>query len=377
MKGLIAHAILAVGGLGLAYSVWTGGQGPKRAQDQVTVWDCDAGNVSKVHLLDEHNEVTLQEHGKGEDAYWEITQIYKPAKGQGAPKTYHFTASAQVHTYLKKLAPLLASRDLGELDKKTLKEVGLRKPKTKLSITCSGKTRTFVAGEDAFGSGQRYLRDARGGSVYLMDASVVRELGSPQVQLMQRSLKNFQWADVAHLKIEGYGKKLTLLQRNRDNPRTAEWVDASKPDKRNEMYGNWLNRLRGLTANRYLQPGEKPGGDGATLEPIATLTFQNGDGKVVDQWKLDRTESPTEVGYYARSRATRAWVELPTSLAKDVAHDVRPVLGLDPVDEPEPVAPAASTPASPAQSSSGAASQSKPKAHSRAKPAATHRAPHP
>lgn len=365
MKALIAHAILAVGGLGLAYSVWTTGQGPQRAQDQVTIWDCDAGNVSKVHLADEHNDVTLQEHGKGSDAYWQVTQTTKlpndEATKNETPKTYRFTGSAQVHTYLKKLAPLQASRDLGELAKKTIKEVGLNEPKTKLSITCGGHTRTFVAGEDAFGSGQRYLRDARGGSVYLVDSSAVRELSAPQVQLMQRSLENFQWADIAHLKIEGYGKSRTLLQRNRDNPRDAEWVDATKPDKRNELYDNWLNRVRGLMANRYLQPGEKPGGKGATLEPIAKLTFDNGDGKVVDQWEFDRTESPTEVSYYARSKATRAWVELPTSLAREVAHDVRPVLGLDAVDEPEPVAPAAtSTPASTAHEASGAAAESKP-----------------
>lgn len=337
MKGLIVQAVLAVGGLLAAYFVWTDDTSGGRAEDQVVVWDCDADEVSAVRLESERAEVTLERRGEGDDAHWWVVYVDRPEKGE--PTTTQFTGAERVEEYLEGLVPLRATRQVGELDDEALEAVGLAGPKDKLIVTCGGKKRAFVAGENAFGSGDRYLRDARGGSIYLVDANVVRDLLSARARLMQRQLHTFDWTDVARLKVEGSGEEKTLLQRNRHDRRKAEWVDAAEPDRRNELFGNWWDRVRRMTVSEYLGPEEEPG-EGMDVQPVATLTFEDGEGQVLDQWKLVRAVSPEKVQYFARTQATRSWVEVPASVAKQVAREVRPVLGLEAVDEPEPVRPA-------------------------------------
>jgi hypothetical protein len=347
VKGLIAHAVLAVGGLVLAYVVWTDdGRGDGRAQ--VTVWDCDADAVSRVRLDGARHEVTLERRGKGSEAHWWVVHTSRPEKGE--PTTKQFTASEQVSKYMEGLAPLRASREVGQLDDETLEQVGLHEPKDRLTVTCGGKDRTFLAGENAFGSGDRYLRDARGGTVYLADSALVRDLESAQARLMQRKLHTFEWNRIQHLHVDGYGEQKTLLQRNRHDPTQAEWVDAREPDRRNELYGNWLNRLRRLSVVEYLDPDQEPGGEGVDVQPVATLQFRDKKDDVVDELQLVRTVADDAVEYHARTGATRSWVRLPRSLAREIAQDVRPVLGLEPVDEPEPVIkPAPEAPAAAAE----------------------------
>ncbi|MFW6050868.1 MAG: DUF4340 domain-containing protein [Myxococcota bacterium] len=339
MKGLLLHAVLALGGLLLAYLVWTEDDPAGRAREEVTVWGCDADQVTAVRLESERARVELERRGKGDDAHWWVVHESRPENRE--PVTKRFAGGEKVDDYLSLIAPLRAVRELGELEGDVLAEVGLAEGGDELEIACGGKRRTFVAGENAFGSGDRYVRDARGGPVYLLDANVVRDLQSAQVRLMQRKLHTFAWSDVARLTVEGQGAERTLLQRNRHDMRQAEWVDAAQPDRRNELYGNWLSRVRRLSVSEYLAPDASPGAEGAEVQPVATLRFEDGDGKPVGRWELVRAVRPSEVRYLARSDATHAWVELPTSLAKQVAHDVRPVLGLEPEEEPEPAAPPA------------------------------------
>lgn len=334
MKSLIAHAVLAVGGLGLAYAVWTDdGRGDTRAQ--VTVWDCDADHVTRVHLDGERYEVTLERRGEGEDATWWVSHA---SHSQEDADANEFTAAERVSDYLEGLGPLRASREVGQLDDETLAEVGLQDAADRLVISCGGKDRTFLMGENAFGSGDRYMRDERGGAVYLADASLVRDLESAQARLMQRKLHTFEWKAVAQLEVEGSGAKKTLLHRNRHDPSQAQWVDAEAPDRRNELYGNWLNRLRRLNVVSYLGPDDEPGGDGVDVQPVGVARFFDKRERTLEELRLVRTVTDDAVEYYARTGATRSWVQLPRSLARQVAHDVRPVLGLEAVDEPEPVA---------------------------------------
>jgi hypothetical protein len=331
VKGLIAHAVLAAAGLLWAYAVWTD-DGPGDTRAQVTVWDCGADAVARVRLDGERHDVTLERRGKGADAYWWVTHTSKPEKGE--PTTTQFTTSEQGPKYVESIAPLRATREVGQLDKDTLAEVGLDAPKDKLTIVCGGKERTFMAGNNAYGSGDRYVRDARGGAVYLLEASLVRDLESAQARLMQRKLHTFEWNKVQHLDLEAYGERKTLLQRNRHDPAQSEWVDAAEPDRRNELYGNWLSRLRRLSVMEY-GTGERPGGEGLDVQPVASLRFRDGKDKELDRLEIVRVVSDDAVEYHAQSGATRSWVRMPRSLAREVAQDVRPVLGLEPVEEPE------------------------------------------
>jgi hypothetical protein len=342
VKSLLVHAVLALGGLGLAYAVWTDDD-RGRTRAQVTVWDCDADAVTKVRLEGERYHATLERKGQGAEAYWWVSHASRTQDAEATAR--EFTASDTVDKYLDTLAPLRASREVGQLDDETLEQVGLHEPKDRLTISCGGKDRTFLVGENAFGSGDRYLRDERGGAVYLTDAALVRDLESAQARLMQRKLHTFEWNTIAKIGAGGYGRDKTLLHRNRHDPSQAEWVDEAEPDRRNELYGNWLNRLRRMSVLEYLNPDEEPGGDGADAQAVATLRFLDKRDKVVDELVLLRTVADDAVEYYARTKATRSWVKLPRSLAKEVAQDVRPVMGLEAVDEPEPINPPEPPPA--------------------------------
>ncbi len=348
MKSVIAHAVLALGGLWLAYSVWTEGDAPERAADAVTVWDCDAGDVKEVRLKKKTQETIIARRS----GYFWITVKKTPEKGK--PDTKRFVGSKAVKDYLKTVAPFVAQRSLGKLKKKQLKEIELDKPQSQLVMRCGGKKRTFEIGGSAFGVGDRYARAKGGGSVYLLNSAILKDIESAEFRLMQRELMDVEKTKLASASVKGFERNKKLEHRNRLDPDKAEWVDAEAPDRRNELYSNWLERVDALRVQKYLDEKAAPGsdieGESAALTPIMTVEFSNPRGKVLEKIEMVKAEAG-QPAYYARSGVTRTWARIVASTAKQVEDDLRVVLGLQPAPAAEPKKDESPAGVSPAQSS--------------------------
>jgi len=354
MRSVLAHAVLAVGGLVLAWLVWVTPE-EETTPGEVELVDCDPDDLRAVVLDVDRREVKLELRGEGDERAWWVTVTRRPEVPEGQeqpaaePTVDEFVAgSVRLEEYLPKIAPLRALRSLGELDDETATEVKLGDEAGRFVYTCGERTTEYAIGATAFGSGDRYLREQDGNTAYLLAADAVRDLQSAEALLMQRELVAFEWPDVEALVLRADDREQKLLQRNRREPERAEWVDADEPDRRNELFGNWLDRFTQLRVQDYLEPGAQPGsdieGESATVVPVLTIEFLEPRDEPAGTVELVRVDAQP-IRYYARSSATRAWVTVPRSIAQQVEDDARTILGLDPVVRPEPPAPPQRTPA--------------------------------
>jgi hypothetical protein len=177
--------------------------------------------------------------------------------------------------------------------------------------------------------GNRYARVAGGGQVYLLPDSVIGDMMSAQYKFMRKELHDFALADVDEVRLEAVGTSRRLLQRNRRTPESAMWVDAARPDRRNQLYGNWLGQVVKLTAQKYLAPGAEPGSElevkAGELEELMAIEYFAAR-KSLGKMSMARVTADNAY-YYARTEKTHTWVEVPRSVAKLVAQDVAMVAG--------------------------------------------------
>lgn len=344
-RSVLGHAILALGGLVLAYLVWTD-EGPSREVDEVELVACDPDDVTAAELSTEDKDVRL-EITRADDGPMLARATVVRHRDEGEDETQRFVASNdEVTAWLGEIAPLRARRTLGDLDAEQLAEIGLEgeeaTPGT-FALTCGGATHTFQIGGRAYGSGDRYARLASGGPVHLLGSERLQAIESAEFRMMERRLHTFEWTAATELSIEAWGQQKTLLQRNRLDEANAEWVDRATPDRRNEAFGNWLAAYPRLRVQQYLPPGAEPGAElaePATAEASLSLTIRGEDGELgrMELRRVDRIP----LAYYVRTETTRDWVTVPSSVAQSFEDDARAVLGLEPLARPEPPAPAVS-----------------------------------
>lgn len=342
MKGVIFHSLLAIVGLGLAYQTWTKEDAPVQADDEIEIFTCEASQLAKVTVETDQKVAVLEPKREGsETLYW----ISVTRKGtEAAPEAEAFVGSDKAKEYVDALAPLMAMRSLGQVQDKQLEEFELKEAKTTLTVECGGRSFALQIGGTTYGAGDRYARVA-GGEVFIIKPKAVTDLENASSRLMQRDLFRFETKDIERLAISGFGAERTLQQRNRLDPRQASWVDATAPDRVNDLYGNWVqNRLERLRVQNYLPIGAEPGseldataGANKVVTPLLTLTYSGGDGAELGKLELVRVDAAAKT-YYARTSVTRAWVTVPTSAAQKVEEEVRAVLGLEELPSSEPEA---------------------------------------
>ncbi|MFK7989967.1 MAG: DUF4340 domain-containing protein [Sandaracinaceae bacterium] len=337
-RAVLTHAILALGGLTLAYLVWTE-EAVEVSPDEVTLLDCDVDTLTGVtlELSGQTTRLVVEREGDTTSTLFTVT---RDSDEDGAPPA-RFVGNPGALTFLEQIAPLRARRSLGALTDAQRAELGLDTPEGTLTLVCGDREAAFSLGEGPFGEGDRYAESTEGGDVVLLSSANLLPLQSASAQLMQRALHTFDWSEVEEMTLRGFGVDKRLRQRNRREAARAEWVDAADPDRRNELYGNWFAGYARMRLQAYLSGGTEPGADldgtSAEREPILRAEMFDEEGARIGQLELVRIAAPTPA-YYARTETTRGWVRLPTSGAETFTENLRPVLGLEPEvrDVPEP-----------------------------------------
>lgn len=407
MKGVVAHGLLALLGLLFAYQTWTREAETDEDQgSQVTIAECAADGVQQLSLESPTHRILVEPSTqKAGTTYW-ITTRRRPESEIAAGKDKHkdaskdaskdkdaketpepssaeladaqaaaksaepgrvdptlpkrFLANAAFGEYLERLTPVRALRALGQLPKEKLGDFGFNDVGTRIALRCAGKQLDLEVGARTYGTGQRYVRDASTKAVYLVEETFVSDLQSAQFKFMQSDLHAFELDEVDAATLSARGAKKQLLHRDRKLQSQALWVDASAPQKRNELYGNWFSRMARLRVRDFLAEGAEPGSDVASpaggkvvpgeITPVLTIEYAV-EGKPKGKLELVRVDAGEQSRYYARSETTKVWVTLFDSSAKDVEQDLGLVVG---VDEPK-AAPAAAAPAVLAPSAAPAA----------------------
>lgn len=360
-RSVAAHAILAIGGLTLAYLTWTD-DAPDVDENEVTILECSPDAISRVELRTSEKDVILELRAEEGERVARLTVTRRPERGD--PTTEQFVGSEAVSEWLAQVGPLRAKRSLGDLTREQLEEVDLHEPEGRLIVRCGGNNTTFQLGGRAYGSGDRYVQRDNGGPVYLVASDRLAPLESAEFRLMERELHRFEWQNVVSLRLRAFDQQKELLHRNRLDEHGGEWVDATTPDRRDDTYGNWLSRFPRLRVQKYLAPDARPGADlegiSAAGQRVMRVDFV-GERGPLGFFELERVDG-TEAAYYARTETTRSWVRVPSSVAQQIEDDLRSMLGVAPLERPEPPRPTstsdagaeaadAGTPASPAPTS--------------------------
>lgn len=377
MKGVLIQALLALSGLVAAYFVWTEKKVDGSQETGVAVVSCDKRDIAELRYEDEKLNIVLAsteaglsvtetkyapapadpkkaaaaeaEGAKAEDAAPEAEEADAAAEAKRIEKEKNiFVANKAAETYLEKWDPLQAIRSLGELSEEQEASLELSDAKARLALKCGGVEKVFRIGGSAYGSGDRYLRAEDGGPVYLLEAETVRAIESAKFRFMQRELHRFEMRRVETLTIEAAGRSRTLLHRNRLDKAKAEWVDQAAPDRRNELFANWLERVERLRAQKYLAADATPETDveKATGSPelLAKLVYKSVDGDTLGSFELMKVPAEMDI-FYARTEATRGWVTVLRSVAQQVADDLAAVVGASESAEAPAPAPDAPAPA--------------------------------
>jgi len=356
MKSVIVHAVLAVFGLVFAYQTWARKPEEVALPGAVEITQCGAAALQKLQLQSSTLEVSVERAAVDGDAvFWFTTQPKteakdgKPAAVPADNKTKHFLANAAFDGYVKRLNPLRALRSLGKLDATRDADFGFDKIGTHLTITCAGRELQLDGGERAFGASQRYVRDLKTQTTYLVDDGVLADLESAQFKFMQSELHDFHPEDIEEATVTAHSATRRLLHRDRKSREQALWVDEQAPQTRNELYNNWFAKLGRLRARAYLAVGAEPGSDlpnqASSSEQVLGIEYKLADRpKSTGKLQIVRVESNGNPFYYARTETTRAWVSLYESSAKDIEQDAGLVVGVEqppakPASAPKPATP--------------------------------------
>ena len=352
MKSMIAHGVLAALGLLLAWQVWTGGETPEGSEDMVELLECSA--VDSIEYKGRRRLLTLERKRDDGDTFHWLTvadvpenQVTESSDGD-EPRHYLVAEGEETEAWLDRYAPFKALRSLGEVEDELLEELELSDESDTITVKCGDDSGVFRIGGATFGAqGSRYVQAEDGGPVFLVEADLINKMRGAEAELVQRQLHQFEASDVAKLEISGSEASITLLQRDRNDEQAAVWVDAANPERRNDLFGNWMSRVNALTASSYLGLGSEPGSEldepsGEKVE-VLSLRYLDEEDDEIGRLAVVRVgeESAT---YYGQTETSRAWVRLPGSVARQVENDGRLVLGLDPLPESTTTAPDAPPP---------------------------------
>lgn len=349
MKAVLVHGLLALFGLIVAYQTWTRVEEEEAPPGEVTAVECPASAFVSLTLQSELKKVVVKpkKSAKGK-SYWFTIESKKPKKRESdeqADSTQaqaeekanedrpiareRFLANDDFSDLLKWLVPLRAVRSLGKNSPELNKQFESEKGKTTLTLACGAEKYAFEVGSTTYGTGARYVKNKKTNEVFLIPGDVIRGLNSAKFKFMQKQLHGFKLNEVDKARVEAQAKTRTLVQRDRRDPKSAAWVDAAQPDRRNELFGNWFSQVAKLIATKYLAPSEQPGADlekqVGDVEPVVKITYSQRDQPL--GWVEIVRVNAEEEYYYARTEKTDTWVTVPRSVAKLVAQDVAMVVG--------------------------------------------------
>lgn len=369
-KGLLLHGGLLVVAAVLALLVWTRSDKPvAEAREQVKVWAGAPDQVQRIEFDGDKRKVTLVAHkdahgrwyvgtvdrtyqspkptpppastdaGTAGDAGATATDAGAVAAKQGdagaqKPKppakpelvTHHETARfvsvEAADKLVKSLAPLMAYRSVGKVDKSREPDFGLDKPSGTLRVAIGGKQHTLVLGGTTPGGGDRYAREKATGLVYAIPGEISRNMMFAKSRLVEHDLHGFKPKEVQRMRVSK-GKAQRDLVRIPD--KRDAWADAASPTKLDETAGNWLDKLRRLRVMSYV---EKPASPPSPADLVAEVDYFDGSRDKLGHLELYKVASKTgeKPEYLARTEYTRWYAKVLERSAREVDQDLRSVV---------------------------------------------------
>ena len=263
-------------------------------------------------------------------AYAWVTVVETKKKGDAEEtKTSRFKAGKDGEKLVEGLAPMMALRELKDVDSTKLAQFGLESPTTTLTLSVAGRETTLALGGETYGSKDIYVQDTATKRIFVIDDELVKPLRFANTRLPDRALSSAKIEDITGVTLSKDAASVVWSQENRDDRGAAYWKRDGTDAGKDETFGNWYDKFSKVKSVNYVQDGEAP----ADLVNAFAVTLRAESGSAETVQFLTGGEE-----WYARSEGTRGLVKLPRGSAKDAADDVQDVL--DGKAPPADVAPA-------------------------------------
>jgi hypothetical protein len=332
-RAIVLYAGALLLALGGAYRVWTA---PPEPDDPaaVTVLGGQPDELESVHYRSDKLDlvITMQEDDLGRYG-WVRAEPLGEAPAEPDPEDPHaapvddgqaveFKAGKNAKTTLDGLMPLVAKRVLEGITDDKLADLGLAEPQATLEIQRRGREpKTFEIGGNVHGGANVYLRDPETGTVYVLDAKVLRPLQNGKQTLPERDLVGVEQRQIASLRVMAGDGSAEFQQHNPDDPDALFWSTAGATDA-NPTAAGWIDKLLRMQASNYVQASDAPG----QLEDVFSYAVTTTNRKTITvQVQRGYDENGDEV-WYAKSDHTRGLVKLQKARAAEVVADLASVV---------------------------------------------------
>ncbi|MDY7229113.1 hypothetical protein [Hyalangium rubrum] len=345
VRGVTLQAGLAVVGLVAAFFVWQ--REPEGMPGEVTVLDVSKRALQRIRYDDATRSVELYRDASDEDTVW-VRLGEKPppppapkptatdggvgdggVPGTGAdggvgaptggadagtpaappppPPPRELRGNETARNFFARLAPLKATRALGELDAKKQEELGLTNSPRKLTLTVDGREHAFVLATPSGNSwGSPYLR-RDDGRVFLLGPTVLPDLEGASSRLVDRRMHAFEQGEYdAFTVTQGKNSRAFVVSGKPPAPVTV--APQGAPDKPDEFARNWHDRVWRLLPMDFVGRGDEP--PGGAPEEVFRVEYKLG-AKVVGHVIVARGDKGD---FFARTEHTPGWAKLHTGV---------------------------------------------------------------
>lgn len=345
VKGLAGHIVVTVLAGATALSLWTKEEEPvKTLTAEVRVWQGKPEQLEAVSFESKDLKVRL-EPKQDELGRWFVVHVNKVEKKATPPRNPHspnppepepkpetpgkwvkssFVSVKEGNSLAASLAPLMALRAIGRVDKGRLEEFGFDKPEGTLTVKLAGTEHKLTVGGLTPGGGDRYVQLVGSNEAYAVPGDALRGLLQPESRLLETELHGFEMTDVRSVKITHGTQARELL---RLESKADGWAAPDHPLELDETASNWMTKVQRLRVSKYLEKAPKHLGPDALIVRIEYLNAKRILGFI------ELFKSPGDPGdkskndYLVRTENTRWYGEVLPSRAEQVEQDLASVLG--------------------------------------------------
>jgi len=279
-RALLSHAAIAGAASLAALLAWVGPSSGSTTSDSAVMISGSAERVSSVEWREDQYEITVERVPERKDATrvkvtkLSRTKVDQHKKGDGhdhddqaeaAPQPERvskwYPGSEKASKLFEKLMPLTAGRSLKLEGDDKLKELGLDKPQSTLSIALGDETHEVQIGNATYGSGNRYAQ-VDGGGIYLLRADTIASLRSGASSLLDRHALGIKPEEIRRIEVNAGQQVREIVQRYPEDRDRAFYADPAVPDEKLEQVSNWIDRLLKMRVTDVAAEGsgEKPKG---------------------------------------------------------------------------------------------------------------------
>ncbi len=212
------------------------------------------------------------------------------------------------------LAPFKALRALGKVSDEQAAEFGLAQPDATVNIKGAFGDKRLFLGALTPGGGDRYIKEAASGEVFVVKGEPFRFLDAPESWMIERELHDWKEPEIVSATISAGGKSRKLVHVGPEGKKF--WADAAAPGKADDALDNWMSKLHRLRAMEFV--AELP----PQREPVFRIEFTGAKPLgYIEIWKA-RTNPDGTLDYLLQTERTRLYAKVSTLFTEQIEQDL-------------------------------------------------------